>query len=110
MQSDLKKANFDKFEVINPRLRATFSDGYDFLFGGSIRILDWDPFDVNILFNKPNDLPTTVTIAVYTETFSISKMLEDLFEIDISSVPVFWASLKCGILPSLCPRVMFIRQ
>ena len=88
MQSDLKKANFDKFVLINPRLRATFADGYGFLFGGSIRILDWDSFDVNVLINKPNDLPTTVTIAVYTHTFSISRMLKDLFKIDISSVPV----------------------
>ncbi|CAB3996011.1 Hypothetical predicted protein [Paramuricea clavata] len=88
LQSDLKKANFDKFVLIKPRLRATFADGYGFLFGGSIRILDWDPFEVNVLFNKPNDLPTTVTIAVYTKSFSISKLLEDLFEIDISEIPV----------------------
>ena len=88
LQSQLKQANFDKFVVINPRLRATFADGYGFLFAGSVRILDWDPFDVNVLINKPNDLPTTVTIALYTDSFSISKMLKDLFEIDISAVPV----------------------
>lgn len=88
MQSDLQQANFDKFDVINPRVRAVFADGYGILFAGSIHILDWDPFDVNILINKPNDLPTTVTIAVYTQSFSISKMLNDLFKIDISPVPV----------------------
>jgi hypothetical protein len=88
LKSQLKQANFDKFEVMNSRLRATFADGYGFLFAGSVRILDWDAFDVNILINKPNDLPTTVTIAVYTHTFSISKMLKDLFKMDISAVPV----------------------
>ena len=88
LQSDLTDAGFDSFAVINPRLRAAFLDGYGFLFGGSIRIFDWDPFDVNILFNKPNDSPTTVTIAVYTAKFSISKMLKDLFKMDITSVPV----------------------
>ncbi len=88
LQSQLKQANFDKFVVIKPRLRATFANGYGFLFAGSVRILDWDPFDVSVLINKPNDLPTTVTIALYTDSFSISKMLKDLFEIDISAVPV----------------------
>ena len=86
--SDLINAGFDSFTVINPRLRAAFVDGYGFLFGGSTRILDWDPFDVNILFNKHKDSPTTVTIAVYTAKFSISKMLKDLFKMDIKSVPV----------------------
>ncbi len=88
LQNQLKQANFDKFVVINPRLRATFADGYGFLFSGIIQILQWNAFDVNILINKPNDLPTTVTIAIYTDVFSISRMLKDLFEIDISAVPV----------------------
>ena len=88
LENGLKQANFDKFRVISPRLRATFADGYGFLFGGSVYILDWDSFDVNILINKPNDLPTTVTIAIYTQKFSISTMLKDLFEMDISAVPV----------------------
>ena len=85
---DLERANFDKFTLINPRLRAAFTEGYGFLFGGSIQILDWDPFDVNILINKPNDQPTTVTVAVYTQVFSISKMLRDLFKIDIATIEV----------------------
>ena len=88
LKNQLQQASFDKFTVINPRLRATFADGYGFLFAGSVRILDWDPFDVNVLINKPNDLPTTVTIAIYTQKFSISTMLKDLFEMDITAVPV----------------------
>ncbi|XP_028405118.1 uncharacterized protein LOC114527617 [Dendronephthya gigantea] len=89
LQTDLTKAGFDSFMVINPRLRAAFLDGYGFLFGGSVKILDWEPFDVNVLFNQASDSPTTVTIAVYTAKFSISKMLKDLFRMDITSVPVF---------------------
>jgi hypothetical protein len=101
LDGQLKEAKFDKFEVIKPRIRAVFADGYGFLFGGSIRILDWDPFDVNILINKPNDLPTTVTIAVFTKTFSISKMLEDLFKMDISSVPVLGSAVVRNLAFSL---------
>ena len=88
LKTQLKQAGFDKFTLIDPRLRATFADGYGFLFAGSIVILDWDPFDVNILINKPNDLSATVTIAVYTPRFSIGKMFKDLFEMDVSNVPV----------------------
>ena len=88
LTSSLESAKFDDFTLINPRLRAAFTEGYGFLFGGTIQILQWDPFDVNVLINKPNDRPTTVTIAIYTEKFSISKVLKDLFKIDITSVPV----------------------
>jgi hypothetical protein len=70
-------------------------------FGGSIRILDWDLFDVNILINKPSDLPTTVTIAVFTKTFSISKMLKDLFKMDISGVPVLGSAVVRNLAFSL---------
>ena len=88
LKTQLKRGGFDKFTLIDPRLRATFADGYGFLFAGTIRILDWDPFDVNILINKPNDLPATVTIAVYVHRFSIGKVFKDLFEMDVSNVPV----------------------
>ena len=43
---------------------------------------------MNVLINKLNDEPATVTIAVYTERFSIAKMFKDLFEMDVSGVPV----------------------
>ena len=88
LRTQLKQASFDTFTLRNPRIRATFADGYGFLFAGSIVILDWDPFEVNVLINKQNDLPATVTIAVYIHRFSISKMFKDLFEMDINGVPV----------------------
>ena len=87
-KTQLKKGGFDKFTLIKPRLKATFTEGYGFLFAGSIRILNWDPYDINVLINKQNDLPATVTIAVYIPKFSIGKMLKDLFEMDVSGVPV----------------------
>ncbi|CAB4004337.1 Hypothetical predicted protein [Paramuricea clavata] len=101
LDGPLKEAKFDKFEVIKPRIQAIFADGYGFLFSGSIRILDWDLFDVNILINKPNDLPTTVTIAVFTKTFSISKMFKDLFKMDISDVPVLGSAVVRNLAFSL---------
>ena len=88
LKSKLKQDNFDKFKLINPRLRAAFTEGYGIVFGGSMQILDWKHFEVNILINKPNDEPTTVTIAVFIPSFSVPKLLNDLFEIDISNVPV----------------------
>ena len=88
MKTSKKRGDFDKFTLVKPRLRATLRDGYGFLFAGSIRILDWDPYDVNVLINKQNDLPATVTIAVYIPKFSIGKMFKDLFEMDVSNVPV----------------------
>lgn len=92
LTTQLKQASFDTFTLINPRIRATFADGYGFLFAGSIQILEWDPLDVNVLINKHNDLPVTVTIAAYIHRFSISKMFKDLFEMDISSIPVLGAA------------------
>ena len=88
LEDKLKAAKLNTFSIGQPRISAVFTDGWGFMLGGNITILSWDQFDVNLLINKPNDKPMSVTIVVYTPTFLLSKMFSDLFGIDLGSVPV----------------------
>ena len=88
LEDKLEAAKLNTFSIGQPRINAVFTEGWGFMFGGRITILSWDPFDVNLLINKPNDKPMSVTIALYTPTFLLSKMFSDLFDIDVGSVPV----------------------